>query len=129
MPDCAYSPLAESPALPKSPAPPSGTAAQILPAVSFSFVCYLSIGLPLAILPPYVHLQLGYGTVLAGLVISAQYIATVISRPRAGRMADSSGPKRVVVYGLLFCAASGVCTLAAAFFAQLPIAALLLIFL
>jgi MFS family permease len=129
MSDCAYPPLTESPVIENSPAPASGTAAQILPAVSFSFVCYLSIGLPLAILPPYVHLQLGYGTVLAGLVISAQYISTVISRPRAGRMADSRGPKRVVVYGLLFCAGSGLCTLAAAFFTHLPLAALLLIFL
>src|SRR5208283_38014 len=83
--------------------------------------------LPPAILPPYVHLQLGYGTVLAGLVISAQYVATVLSRPRAGRMVDSSGPKRVVVFGLLACAGSGAWTFAAAFFAPHPHAALALL--
>jgi len=132
MPDASYSSpssLAESPTLRETSGPPSGGISQILPAVSFTFICYLSVGLPLAILPPYVHLELGYGTVLAGLVISAQYISTVISRPRAGRMIDSLGPKRVVVYGLLFCAASGVCTFAAAFFLRLPVAALLLIIL
>ena len=66
-----------------TPTQPAGTIAQILPAVSFTFVCYLTIGIPLAVLPTYAHLQLGYGTVLAGLVISAQYIATVLSRAPA----------------------------------------------
>ena len=130
MPDASTaSSLPEASGLPRSPKPSRGSTAQILPAVSFTFVCYLSIGIPLAILPPYVHLQLGYGTILAGLVISAQYIATVISRPRAGRMIDAAGPKRVVVYGLFFCAASGLLTFVAAFFAHLPGVALLFILL
>ncbi len=41
--------------------------ARILSAVVFSFVCYLSIGIPLAVLPGFVHNELGYTTVLAGL--------------------------------------------------------------
>ena len=47
----------------------------ILGFVYFTFICYLSIGLPLAVLPPYVHLRMGYSAVLAGLVISIQYIS------------------------------------------------------
>ncbi|HTB94357.1 MAG TPA: MFS transporter [Candidatus Sulfotelmatobacter sp.] len=132
MPDTSSSTatsLTETSESPRLPEFPGGTTAQILPAVSFTFVCYLSIGIPLAILPPYVHLQLGYGTILAGLVISVQYIATVLSRPRAGRMIDAVGPKRVVVYGLLACAGSGVWMFAAAFFNHLPYVALLLILL
>jgi MFS family permease len=132
MPDTSSSTttsLPETSASSQMPELPGGTPAQILPAVSFTFVCYLSIGIPLAILPTYVHLQLGYGTILAGLVISAQYISTVLSRPRAGRMIDAAGPKRVVFYGLLFCAASGLLTFGAAFFAHLPGAALLFILL
>ncbi len=128
-PSSSVSSLPEAPTLPRTSEPLSGTNAQILPAVSFTFICYLSIGIPLAILPPYVHLQLGYGTVLAGLVISAQYVATILSRPRAGRMVDSRGPKRVVVYGLLACAGSGAWTFAAAFFAHHPHAALALLLL
>jgi MFS family permease len=119
MPDTASStapPLPEAPPLPRPRELPGGTVAEILPTVSFTFVCYLTVGIPLAILPMHVHLRLGYGTVLAGLVISAQYVATVLSRPRAGRMVDVLGPKRIVVLGLLACAASGLLTFAADFF-------------
>ena len=108
--------LPEAAELPRSPELSRGSVAEILPTVSFTFVCYLTVGIPLAILPMHVHLQLGYGTVLAGLVISTQYVATVLSRPRAGRMVDVLGPKRIVVLGLFTCAASGLLTFAAAFF-------------
>ncbi|MDX3983881.1 MAG: MFS transporter [Achromobacter sp.] len=74
----------------------------------FTFICYLAIGLPLAVLPGYVHDKLGYGTVLAGLAISVQYVATLLSRSHAGRMADTVGPKQTVVIGMIACAASGV---------------------
>lgn len=80
---------------------------RILPAVAFSLVVYLSVGMPLAILPTYVHLHLGVSTLLAGLLISLQYIATFASRPRAGRMTDTLGPRKTVRYGLLACAACG----------------------
>ncbi|PLR44924.1 MFS transporter [Chimaeribacter arupi] len=81
---------------------------RILSIVVFTFVCYLTIGLPLAVLPGFVHHTLGYNSVLAGLVISAQYFATLVSRPHAGRYADMLGPKRVVLFGLACCGMSGV---------------------
>src|SRR5436189_5769618 len=55
------------------------------------FVCYFTIGLQLAVVPGFVHWQLGYNAVLAGLAISVQYVATLASRPLAGRMGDSVG--------------------------------------
>lgn len=94
--------------------PERSDAARIFSSVMFSFVAYLTIGIPLAILPGFVHHDLGYGAVLAGLTISAQYVATVLTRPQAGRMADILGPKRTVLYGLFACAGSGVAMLAAA---------------
>jgi MFS family permease len=132
MPDIISStaaPLPEAPAVRRSPQLPGGTVAEILPTVSFTFVCYFTIGILLAILPIHVHLRLGYGTVLAGLVISTQYVATVLSRPHVGRMVDVLGPKRIVVLGLFICASSGLFTFAAAFFhfpASLSLALLLL---
>jgi MFS family permease len=79
----------------------------------FTFVCYLSIGLPLAILPAYVHLRMGFSAVLAGLVISIQYIATFLSRPWAGRISDRQGAKIAVLWGMGACTGSGVLIAAA----------------
>lgn len=81
---------------------------RIISVVIFTFFCYLSIGLPLAVLPGYVHNQLGYSSFIAGLIISLQYFATLISRPQAGRYADLLGPKKVVLMGLVLCGASGL---------------------
>jgi len=81
---------------------------RILPAVGFTFVAYFCIGVPLATLPAYLHLRLGLGTGIAGLLISLQYIATFASRPRAGFLSDTIGPRQTVRYGLLACAGSGI---------------------
>ena len=94
--------------------------ARILPFVLFTFACYLAIGVQLAILPSYVHLSLGYNTVLAGLIISIEYVATVVTRPQAGRMVDRLGAKRTVSYGLATGAVSGFFTLLAAFSLHIP---------
>lgn len=92
----------------------------ILTTVFFSFLCYLSIGIPLAVLPGFVHVDLGFGSILAGLAISMQYVATVISRPMAGRMADSVGPKRTVTTGLYVLGAGGVLTSVSAWLIDAP---------
>ena len=87
---------------------------QILGYVYFTFICYLSIGVPLAVLPPYVHLRMGYSAVLAGLVISIQYVATLASRPWAGRISDRRGAKISVIWGMAACTASGALLVVAA---------------
>ncbi|MEX3966233.1 MFS transporter [Paraburkholderia sp. EG286B] len=92
-------------------APPrkaASTTLQIIPVVFFTFLCYLTIGIPLAVLPGYVHNDLGFSTVVAGAAISVQYIATLCSRALAGRSADTLGPKKTVTIGLTICGASGV---------------------
>lgn len=94
--------------------------ARILPYVFFTFACYLAIGVQLAILPTYVHLNLGFNTVLAGLIISLEYVATVITRPNAGRMVDRLGAKQTVLNGLMIGGVSGLCTLGAAFCPHIP---------
>jgi MFS family permease len=85
-----------------------GSTRQILTYVYFTFIVYLSIGLPLAILPAYVHLRMGFSAALAGFVISVQYIATFLSRPWAGRISDTRGAKVSVEWGMAMCAASGL---------------------
>jgi MFS family permease len=88
--------------------------ARILATVFFTFLCYLTIGLPLAVLPSYVHLRLGFSTVWAGLVISMQYLATFATRAYAGRMADTVGSKQTVLAGLAACGLSGLLMLCSA---------------
>ncbi len=82
--------------------------------MEFTFVAYLCIGIPLSILPSYVHHKYGLNAAFAGLLVSLQYIATFASRPRAGHMADTIGPRRTVRYGLLSLATSGGFVLLAA---------------
>jgi MFS family permease len=96
------------------PVSSNGSARHIIGFTALSFVVYLAIGLPLAILPEYVHLRLGYHASLAGLVVSVQYIATFLSRPWAGRISDSKGAKISVLWGMGACTVSGLLLLGAA---------------
>ncbi|BDC39304.1 Predicted arabinose efflux permease, MFS family [Paraburkholderia steynii] len=96
------------------------TTLQIIPVVFFTFLCYLTIGIPLAVLPGYVHDDLGYSAVIAGLAISVQYFATLASRPLAGRSADTLGPKKTVTIGLIGCGVSGVLLLVAVLLGRWP---------
>ena len=83
---------------------------QILSIVFYTFIAFICIGLPIAVLPGYVHDQLGFSAVVAGLTIASQYLATLLSRPSAGRLVDSLGSKPAIVYGLIGIAISGVLT-------------------
>ncbi|TPE18829.1 MFS transporter [Pantoea vagans] len=93
---------------------------RILSVIVFTFFCYLSIGLPLAVLPGFVKNHLGFSSFIAGLIISIQYFATLLSRPQSGRLADRLGPKHVVMLGLLCCGMSGVLTIVAALLSSWP---------
>ncbi|KAA6455860.1 MFS transporter [Acidobacteria bacterium AB60] len=102
------------------PPPRSGLTGQIVGYTSFTFIVYLAIGLPLAILPAYVHLRMGFSAALAGLVISVQYIATFLSRPWAGHISDHAGAKIAVIWGMAMCAGSGALLVAAAWLHGTP---------
>ena len=100
---------------------------RIISIVVFTCICYLSIGLPLAVLPGFIHYDLGYSTLVAGAVISLQYISTLVSRPHAGRYTDIWGPKKVVSLGIICCLMSGLFTLAAAAVIASPLTAVTLL--
>ncbi|PWB35073.1 MFS transporter [Pseudomonas sp. SDI] len=113
---------------PAPAAPPSASVTlQILSIVFYTFIAFLCIGLPIAVLPGHVHDQLGFSAVIAGLTIGLQYLSTLLSRPMAGRLADSLGTKRVIVYGLLGIAAAGALTWASALLVSLPAISLLVL--
>jgi MFS family permease len=112
-----------------SPTRPRPVLGPILSTVAFTFATYLTIGLSLAVLPGFVHNRLGYGALVAGLAISMQYVATLLSRARAGRMADVLGPRRTVLTGLAMCAVSGGVLMAGASAMAMPALSLGLILL
>ncbi|WP_413991820.1 MFS transporter [Labrys okinawensis] len=101
-----------------------GDNAQIIATVFITFIGFLSIGLPLAVLPTYVHITLGYSTVMAGFAISIQYIATVLTRARVGQIADTRGPKLTVIWGLYAAFGSGALLFASALCEGVPALAL-----
>lgn len=57
---------------------------------------------------------------MAGITIGSQYLATLLSRPLAGRMSDNVGTKRAIVLGLAGILVSGVLTFFATLVESLP---------
>ncbi len=95
---------------------------------SLSFLIYLVIGMQLAVMPVFAHVTLGFSPLMAGIVVSMQYVATLLSRPRSGIMSDTTGAKRTVVIGLWACIISGALLVASSFGVRWPFVALAVIF-
>ncbi|MBN9385505.1 MAG: MFS transporter [Chitinophagaceae bacterium] len=75
--------------------------------VAFTFLAYFIIGLALPILPVFVTHDLGYSTMIAGIVISTQYIMTFLCRGYAGSIVDKKGPKLAIMRGMIGFTISG----------------------
>lgn len=107
---------------------PANVTRKVLSSAFYTFIVYLAIGIPMAVLPGYIHVDLGYSSVVAGLGISVQYFATFISRANAGRMIDTLGAKHTVMRGMLLCTASGALLFVSALAQSLPMLSLVLLF-
>ena len=91
----------------------------------FTLVCatvffgFLTIGLPLAVLPEQVHDILGFSAFIVGVVIGIQSFATVMTRHIVGTRADL-GAQGTVRMGLWICSLAGVVYLASNFLLWSP---------
>ena len=96
----------------------------MLPIASAVFVGFLTIGLPLPVLPLHLHFTLGLSPVIVGVAVGAQFAAALLSRAWAGGFADVSGAKRAMMIGLVIAAISGLAYLASLAFMASPVTSL-----
>jgi MFS family permease len=72
-----------------------------------ALLVFLGVGCVLPVLPRFVHGPLDAGDVWVGVVTGAFAFTAVVSRPIAGRLADTRGRRAVVIGGALLAALAG----------------------
>ena len=111
---------------------PSGTRSEnpyraMAPIAAGLFFGFISVGLPLPVVPLFVHQVLGYGDAIVGGTIGLQFFATVLTRSYAGGVADAHGGKRSMMRGAAVCALAGVLYMLASALPLPPVTALIVL--
>lgn len=88
--------------------------------VSFTFIGYFIIGLSLSVLPIFINKSLGFSLVIAGLVISLQYVSTFFLRAYSGKIIDGKGPKPAVLFSMISFSLTGIFLIIAYYFKFSP---------
>lgn len=104
--------------------PPKNINFQLISYVSFTFIGYFIIGLSLSVLPIFISKNLGYSLLIAGIVISLQYISTFFLRAYSGKVIDGKGPKPAVLFSMIGFSLTGIFLILAYYFKFSPILSL-----
>ncbi|MDY0932414.1 MFS transporter [Chryseobacterium sp. CFBP8996] len=104
--------------------PPKNINLQLISYVSFTFIGYFIIGLSLSVLPIFITKSLGYSLLIAGMVISLQYISTFFLRAYSGKVIDGKGPKPAVLFSMIGFSLTGIFLILAYYFKFSPILSL-----
>jgi predicted MFS family arabinose efflux permease len=92
----------------------------LIPFTLANFLGFLAVGIPLPVLSIYVHDALGFSPFVVGCIISLQSLATLLTRQYAGRLCDSSGPRRTALNGFASAVAAGGLYLVSSAFSAYP---------
>lgn len=103
---------------------PKNINAQLISYVSFTFVGYFIIGLSLSVLPIFISKSLGFSLLIAGIVISLQYISTFFLRAYSGKVIDGKGPKPAVLFSMIGFSLTGIFLIIAYYFKFSPMLSL-----
>lgn len=103
---------------------PKNVNVPLLTYVGFTFLGYFIIGLSLSVLPIFISKNLGFSLVIAGLVISLQYVATFFLRAYSGKIIDGKGPKPAVLFSMMSFSLTGIFLIMAYYFKFSPLISL-----
>ncbi|SHF79040.1 MFS transporter [Chryseobacterium vrystaatense] len=79
-----------------------------MPIILSVFTIYLTIGIALGALPKFVQNNLGFNSLIIGLVIGLQSLATLITRAYSGKITDTKGAKKSKMSGVILSIIAGV---------------------
>src|SRR3569833_2212219 len=91
-----------------------------------SFLGFSAIGMTIQVMPAYAHERLGAGPVTAGHAVTIGSLATMVTRPHTGRIADQPGGRRVALAGVILALIGGIGHVVATNLAVLVLARLFL---
>jgi MFS family permease len=92
---------------------PESAYGQVLGLTAALFLSYLPVAMSLPALPVYVVNSFHFGNLYGGLAVGIAFLSTILTRGRAGAIADRLGGKRCMQRGLVLYAVAGAVCLAA----------------
>jgi MFS family permease len=100
-----------------------------MPIILSVFAIYLTIGISLGVLPKFVQNNLGFNSIIIGMVIGLQSLATLLTRAYSGKITDTKGAKKSKMLGVLLSVIAGVAYILAVSFQASPQTALVFLLL